>query len=119
MDAADLDEASHEHNKSDAHQQHCPPVSLDNRGYIKGYVNTGEKVSICICVIVLTDLWRRLHWRELLHFLYWDTHHYPFGNILIQFCIEDGFLKPGQRAVGVHQATPHEHVTVALKVIAG
>lgn len=30
VDAADLDEASHEHDEGDAHQQHCPPVSLDD-----------------------------------------------------------------------------------------
>lgn len=27
MDTADLDESSHQHDQSDAHQQHCPPMS--------------------------------------------------------------------------------------------
>lgn len=56
---------------------------------------------------------------SFLRFLYWDTHHYPLCNILVEFRIEDCFLQPCQRPIGVHQTTPHEHITVALKVIAG
>lgn len=51
--------------------------------------------------------------------MFCTTHHYPFRNILIEFCIKDGFLKPCQRPISVHQTTPWEHITVALKIIAG
>lgn len=49
----------------------------------------------------------------------WNTHHDPLGNTFVEFCVEDGFLESRQRPVGVHQSAPHEHVTVALEVIAG
>lgn len=48
-----------------------------------------------------------------------NTHHYPLGNIFIEFCVEDGFLESCQRPISVHQSAPHEHVAVALEVIAG
>lgn len=47
------------------------------------------------------------------------TYHYPLCDVLIELRVEDGLLQSGQRAVRVHQPTPHEHVTVALEVVAG
>lgn len=47
-----------------------------------------------------------------------ETHHDPLRNILVEFRIEDGFLEPRQRSISVHQTAPHEHVAVALEVIA-
>lgn len=37
VDTAYLDEASHQHYKSNSHQQHCPPVILEVRIYKKYY----------------------------------------------------------------------------------
>lgn len=71
MHATDLNEASHEHDEGNAHQQHCPPMGHD-----------------------------------------------PLCNVFIELRVEDGLLQPGQRPVRIHQAALHEHVTVALEVVA-
>lgn len=48
-----------------------------------------------------------------------NTHHDPFGNSFVEFCVEDSLLESCQRPISIHQSAPHEHVTVALEVIAG
>lgn len=48
-----------------------------------------------------------------------NTHHDPFGNIFVELCVEDGFLQSCQRPVSIHQSAPHEHVAVALELVAG
>lgn len=44
--------------------------------------------------------------------------HNPLCNVLVELWVEDGLLQPGQRPICIHQAALHEHVTVALEVIA-
>lgn len=97
VNAADLNESCHQHDQSDAHQQHRPPVSLRRKHSINtrfrlkhNHVTAGE-----------------------------DTCHYPLGDVLVQLRVEDGFLQAGQRTVGVHQTALHEDVAVALEVVTG
>lgn len=98
----DLDEASHEHDEGDAHQQDCPPVGLEKRTEHKSATNTH--------LVLISSASRRD--RPV------DTYHNPLGNVLIQLWVEDGLLQPGQRPVGIHQAALHEDVAVALEVVA-
>lgn len=44
--------------------------------------------------------------------------HNPLCNVLVELWVEDGLLQPGQWPVCIHQTALHEHVTVALEVIA-
>lgn len=100
---ADLDEASHEHDEGDTHQQDCPPVGLEKRTEHRSATNTH--------LIPISSASRRGQSA--------DTYHNPLGDVLIQLWVEDGLLQPGQRPVGVHQAALHENVAVALEVVAG
>lgn len=98
----DLDEASHEHDEGDTHQQDCPPVGLEKRTEHKSTRNTH--------LILIFSASRRDRST--------DTYHDPLGDVLIQLWVEDGLLQPGQRPVGIHQAALHENVAVALEVVA-
>lgn len=105
VDAADLDEAGHEHNEGDAHQQHRPPVSLKDTEALQHVFMVADPPG--------------LQPGQVLHFLSRNTHHDPLGNIFVEFCVEDGFLESCQWPISVHQSAPHEHVAVALEVVAG
>lgn len=45
--------------------------------------------------------------------------HNPLGYVFIELWVKDGLLQSGKRSICVHQTALHEHVTVALEVIAG
>lgn len=103
MYTADLNEASHEHDEGNAHQQHCPPVGLQRRGEHKStIINTRKNVHVKHC---------RQN-REV------DAYHDPLCNVLVELGIEDGLLQPGQWSVCVHQTALHEHIAVTLEVVA-
>lgn len=44
--------------------------------------------------------------------------HNPLCNVFIELWIEDGLLQPGEWSICIHQTALHEHVAVALEVIA-
>ena len=46
------------------------------------------------------------------------TDHNPLCNVLVKLWVEDGLLQPRERPVSIHQSALHEHVTVALEVVA-
>lgn len=102
MHTTDLDEASHEHDEGDTHQQDCPPVGLEKRTEHTSTTNTHLMLRFSAS--------RRDQSA--------DTYHDPLRNVLVQLWVEDGLLQPGQRPVGVHQAALHENVAVALEVVA-
>lgn len=74
MDTADLNEASHEHDESDPHQQHCPPMSLGRKMKNRlNAINTETPRDNCSDHAV-------------------DTYHNPLCDVLVELWVEDGLL---------------------------
>lgn len=77
---ADLNEASHEHDEGDTHQQHCPPMGLERRTKHKtSHQNTNTSQTT-------TDPHESRLQRG------GTTYHDPLCDVLIELRIEDGLL---------------------------